>query len=237
VKWLTLAAALMAACSTGHAAAASRGESIGGKEFRLSSPDGYVDLCAQDSEAAQAFAQEVPPANEFLGCYTTPSDLEAWATRAGGVFESYLVVSVMKDTIGRTVSPAEFAAFRRQVNAQVSTLHEKLAPLLEDHISKVEKATSEKEGVAIRVEPGQTVPLGVFDEAENYIASAWLVSNQFFVDDTPILSSKIRISTAVLVHGKVLVLFTIGEYRQASDTKRYQDIARGWRARVIADNT
>lgn len=237
VKWLTLAVALLAACSTGQADPSSRTASIGGKEFRLPAPAGYVDFCSQDREAAEVIALEVPPVNEFLDCYTTPGDLEAWTARAGGVFESYVTVSVMKSTIGRTVSPAEFAAFRRRMNAQVSTLHEEHAALLEGPVEEFEKAISAKEGVTIRVEPGQIVPLGVFDEADNYIASAWLASKQIFVDDKQARSSKVSISTAVLVRGKVLVLSTIGEYRQASDIERYQDMARAWRAQVIAENT
>lgn len=237
MKCLALGVALLAACSTGHAAPALRTTSIGGKEFRLSPPAGYVDFCSQDREAAEVIALEVPPVNQFLACYTTPGDFEAWTARAGGVFESYVVVSVMKTTVGRTVSPAEFAAFRRRMNAQVSTLHEKHAALLEGPVETIEKAISGKQGVKIRVEPGRIVPLGVFDEAENYIASAWLASKQIFVDERPTTSSKVSISTAVLVRGKVLVLSTIGEYRQASDVERYQDISRAWRARVIADNT
>jgi hypothetical protein len=237
VKWLTLGVALLAACSTGQAAAASRTTSIGGKEFRLPAPAGYVELCSQNTEVAEVIALEVPPVNEFLGCYTTPRDFEAWTARAGGVFESYLVVSVMKSTIGRTVAPAEFAAFRRRMNAQVSTLHETHAALLKGPVEAVEKAISADEGVTIRVEPGQIVPLGVFDEDSNYLASSWLASKQIFVDDKPVTSSKVSISTAVLVRGKVLVLSTVGEFRQPSDIKRYQDIARAWRAQVIADNT
>ena len=237
MKWLTLRVALFAACSTGQAAAASRTTFIGGEEFRLPAPAGYVEFCSHNREAAEVIALEVPPDNEFLGCYTTPGDFKAWTARAGGVFESYVVASVMKSTIGRIVSPAEFAAFRRRMNAQVSTLHETHAALLKGPVEKFEKAISLKEGLTIRVEPGQIVPLGVFDEAENYLASAWLASKQIFVDDKPVVSSKVSISTAVLVRGKVLVLSTVGEYRQPSDIKRYQDIARAWRAQVISDNT
>ncbi len=92
MKRSTLVVSLMAACSTGYAAASSRTTSIGGKEFRLSSPADCVDLCSQYSESAQAIALEVPPVNEFLGCYTTPADFNAWTARTGGVFESILVV-------------------------------------------------------------------------------------------------------------------------------------------------
>lgn len=237
MKWLILVVALLAACSTGHAAPSSPTTSIGGKQLMLSAPAGYVEFCSQDRAAAEVIALEVPPVNEFLSCYTTPGDFEAWTSRAGGVFESYVVVSVMKSTIGRTVSSAEFAAFRRSMNAQVSTLHEKHAALLEGPVKEFEKAISAKQGMTIRVEPGQIVPLGVIDEAENYIASAWLASKQIFVDDEPTTSSKVSISTAVLVRGKVLVLSTTGEYRQASDIRRYQDIARAWRAQIIAENT
>jgi hypothetical protein len=211
--------------------------SIGGTEFRLSVPAGYVDLCSQDAEAARVFALEVPPVNEFLSCYTTPGDFEAWTSRVGGVFESVLVVAVMKSSIGRTVSPAEFAAFRRRINAEVSTLRDRFAPLFENPIGKPENGVSARESLTIRVEPGQTVPLGVFDEARNCIASVWLASNQYSVDNETTVSRKVSISTAILVQGKVLVLSTTGEYRQASDIRKYQDIARGWRARLIADNT
>jgi hypothetical protein len=131
----------------------------------------------------------------------------------------------MKGSTGRTGAPAEFAVFRRQMNAQVSTLHDRLAPFLKDQIGKVEKAMSAKAGTTIRIEPGQTVPPGVFDEAENSIASAWLASNQYSVGNTTTFCTNVTISTATLVKEKVLVLSTTGRYRQASDIERYQDIA------------
>lgn len=237
VKWLALVLALVGAFSAGNAAESSRTATIGGKEFRFSTPTGFVEVCSTDAAAASVLAHEVPPTNQLVGCYATRSDVDAWTNRTGGVFESYLVTSVMKDTIGRTVSSAEFAAFRRQMNAQVATLHEKLAPSLKEQIKQAEKEISATNGVTIRFESGQIVPLGVFDEGEGYIASAWLVSNQFSVDGKPTTANKVRISTAVLVHGKVLVLFTNGEYRQASDIRKYQDIARTWRKTVIAENT
>ena len=123
------------------------------------------------------------------------------------------------------------------MKAQVLTLYDNLTPLLKNQIENAEKVISAKEGMTIRIELGQTVPLGVFDEADNYIASAWIASNQYSVDNKTTISRKVSISTAILVQGKVLVLSTTGEYRQASDIRRYQDIARGWRARAIADNT
>jgi hypothetical protein len=220
----------------GLAASETTSETIGGTKISLPYPDGYVDLCSTDADAASDFVLAIPPTNQLLGCYTTPRDYAEWKSGSGGVFSSHLISSVVKQTINGNVTSEQFGAFKQQAKASIDTLYASMAPQIREQLDKAVASIAQKYSAKVEIAPGAVVPLGVFDEGQNHFSSIWLASADVSSSDGVVKSKKVQISSTVLSKGKVFVLFTYGEYLELTDIEKYKNVAKAWVSAFTKEN-
>ena len=224
-------------CCQALAASPTFGTSqVGDTRVVLAYPQGYVDLCGKDKDAAELILPMVPETNRAVGCYSTADDYSEWINRVGGRFRSYLIASIMKASEGGKVSTGDFLAFHDSVRAQHKVMYQKLAPEIQSQIDIYAARVSAKSGLDIQTKLGEVLPIGVFDEAPNRFSSVWIAHAKHVTGDSTIDGSQVQISSAVLLKGRVFVLFTYGKYISPASIEQYKQIAAGWAAQFIDAN-
>jgi len=233
--YVLLAAALWSGSSASEAAPQT--VKIGSSVVTLDSPPEYVDFCGVDKDAAKLFPSFIPQDNALLSCYTTPTDLKEWKNNEGGVFRSYLIATVMKGTINRTMSLNDLRAFRAQMAASLDTLYTQLEPQIRKQIDKTSATVSKEMGTAVSTKVESVTPVGIFDTNEASFSTVWITTSNHKVSNATISDTQVQVSSIVLVKGKALVLFTYGRFDTPEDVEMYKAVARAWVAKVQSENT
>jgi len=198
-------------------------------------PDGYVDFCRIDVEAAQLFPAFIPQENVFVGCATTPLDLVEWQNNVGGDFRSYLIATMVRGTANGRVSEAQFSAFANGLKQQMPAMDDR-REWIEQRLDQSSAAIAETLGSETRTKVARVVALGFFDEGPGKISAAWIVDATHMIAGRTIEAQQVQVSSSLLIDGRVYVLFTYGRYEKPSDVERYKDIATAWAGEFLQSN-
>jgi hypothetical protein len=142
----------------------------------------------------------------------------------------------MRGTVRGGATEADFATFKSQFKQAVDQAYASLDPELTKHLKDVSANLSDKYKARIEVKSEGSVPLGVFDESDQHLSSAWLAKSRYLVGDKETTSTQVQISTSVLANGKVFVLSTYGEYNSNGDIEKYEKVAKAWTVVFLTQN-
>jgi hypothetical protein len=230
----------IAACaliiSTGAYATNPHTVNIGRVALALPYPETFKDLCSVDKRAREIFSVSVPPTNQMIGCFVTVKDFEEYFQRAGGVYSSYLIASVMSSTKSAMVSTAEFGKYKRDLKNNLHILIKKYQPDISRQLQKAEGMVSDSIGLDTEIQIGEMCPLGVYQEEPNLISTVWLTKATVTVGKKKVNSTQVQTSSVMLIRGSVFIFFGYREYKNKEDIEKLKQTASQWMAQLKVAN-
>ena len=115
-------------------------------------------------------------------------------------------------------------------------MYETLRPEMKSALADASRKIGEKYDVAIETNIGEVIPLGSFDESDKHLSTVWLADTSYEINGEITKSKQVQVSTAIFAGARVFVLFTYGEYGNASDVEKYKAIAKEWTKVFLRDN-
>lgn len=209
---------------------------VGQMALVLPYPDTHKDLCSVDKRAHEIFSVSVPAANEMIGCFITAKDYEEYFQRAGGVYSSYLIASVMSATKSARVSSGEFAKYKNDLKSNLHTLLEQYSPDIRHQLQKAEGMASNSIGLDTRIQIGEAYPLGVYQEEPNLISTVWLAKSTVTVGKEKVNSTQVQTSSVMFIRGSVFVFFGYREYKNKDDIEKLKQTASMWMTQLKLAN-
>lgn len=195
---------------------------IGGEHVMLSPPSGFTEPREADPEIGRLAEGFVAPAMELVALFVPPKDVESFARDRRFSPARYVMVQVVKETIGSSISPREFAAAVAADSPSLDTRRlQRLigaAPALSQWLEAASAAPSsvtEVQGARVRSE-------GILEQTDRSISMGSIAEASAPEGS----SSRVVVTSLVLVKGRVLVVLTYGAYDKSDDVAATHETAR-----------
>jgi hypothetical protein len=209
-------------------------ETVGGVEFTLPIPPGYLAPAATPKAVHDMMEHALPPTNHLVTVMLTQQFLDE--LRAGN----------MRATKSRYLAVQSFPAFdqsglTQEVFDQLKTVfRNQSAQLLEQAKSIIDDSTNRVSGdvgkltgdSSAQVKSSDLHTLGIFDEQPDSISLAAVQSLSASARDKQIQMKQAMGMTALLIHGKVLMVSFYSSYDSQADVDWVEDQARAWARRM-----
>lgn len=188
----------------------------------LSPPSGFTEPREADPEIGRLAEGFVAPAMELVALFVPPKDVESFARDRRFSPARYVMVQVVKETIGSSISPREFAAAVAADSPSLDTRRlQRLigaAPALSQWLEAASAAPSsvtEVQGARVRSE-------GILEQTDRSISMGSIAEASAPEGS----SSRVVVTSLVLVKGRVLVVLTYGAYDKSDDVAATHETAR-----------
>lgn len=206
---------------------------VGEERVVLSAPSGFVEPRRTEPELARLAEGFVAPAMELLALFVPPKDVESFARDQRFSPARYVMVQVVRQSVGSSLSAAEFAAANSAGSAPLDTrrLQRLLGagPALSQWLEASAAAPSsvtEVQGARVRSE-------GILDQTDRSISMGAIAEMRAGAEAA---SSRVVVTSLVLVKGRVLIVYTYGAYDKPDDVAATHETARQVVRNLVNEN-
>jgi len=221
---------LAVACGAALAQPGFVGVPVGEATVLISYPRGFT--LVDSSHDLQRIAEEsIPPSNRLVAYFARRSDLRARSQGKLASFNRYFLVQTLRKIEDQSFSAADFARLRGIAKNQQSEALAKLEPRLAELSHDLEKHRSADAGTLPRLQVGDIVPLGIYQDSESCV-SFGAMSRAQSADDRTVLN----VTSIVTVKGKVLFLYTYASVAGRKDVEWAKHASATWSNDVVALN-
>ncbi|MCP3981152.1 MAG: hypothetical protein GY716_17780 [bacterium] len=205
---------------------------VGGAKVTVPSVEGYVDACSVDERIESLAKTLTPHSNELISCFFTSEDFDELRTTGGPKLSPYFLLQVMTASKGGGISQAHFDAFATQLETMFGAQFEKFwqenKKAIGEQIERAEVEGAAFIGADVELEVGQMAPIETTRVAENQVTSVWMTQGGGTAAGVTISIKQVQTSTALLIDGRVIVLFAYQRYEKPSDADALKTLTQQW---------
>jgi hypothetical protein len=202
---------------------------LGGAEFSIPVPDGFVRVDGIHAGVDQALQASVPAGNVLLACFGAMEELPS-VRQGQPPAGRTLSLQTLRSVPSAGMTLAEF----QQVKQSIHTEMDQLIARHQDQLRALEKQEGERMSQQWK-EPAEykivnVAPLGVFDESEHSISFSLLSTRQIRMQGRPApLEFQVAISAStLLLEGKVLYAYCVSPYQSPEDLRWTRERLGRW---------
>lgn len=206
---------------------------VGGERIVLSAPSGLIEPRQAEPEIARLAEGFVAPAMELLALFVSPKDVESFSHDRRFSPARYVMVQVVRQTAGSSISPQEFAAAKASDSAPLDT--RRLQHLLGagPSLSQWLEASSASPSSMTEVQGARVRSEGVLEQTDRSISMGAIAEINATPEGSP---SRVVVTSLVLVKGRVLVAYTYGTYDKSDDVASTHETARQVVRNLVNEN-
>lgn len=190
---------------------------IGGVEMSIKSPEGFVEISDISPQTRNIMEKFVPPTNRLLGLFVTQDDLARIHNGSGPEMNRYMMLQTNRQLEAMRISDSDFGQLSNQVREQQFTLMKKHRGEIDELVDHASKRFSDEYDTKFKVEVGEQLPLGVFNDQPAAIGIGFLGRYQIDVEGEMIDSVVASGVSYVLHENKLLYMYVYSSYRDTAD--------------------
>jgi len=202
--------------------------------------EGFIDACSNDKDLSSLVSSMIPASKEMITCFLTPIDYKAFKSTGGGRISTFFILQIMTATRDGGVSQEQFDAFvsslEVQFGDQFEAFWESHKAELDASLDRARAAAGELVGREVKLELGQHAPIETIRASARLFLTVWLSRTRGQVAGKEVDSSQVQTSAALLVRGRVLVLFGNRRYEDGADVETLKALTRDWATMILTAN-
>lgn len=214
------------------ALAANSSVNIGGKEFIISIPEGYVDACGKNIEIKKIFMTTESPGTSLKECFLATSDYEKFPEIDEYSTNPALRLLTFDSFENEYVDNSYFKILKKRIieeqgsfrNGVPLELRQKMTLVLEGQVKKHNKLTNDSWNASLN----EIFSLGVVRSTEHNIVYAVLKEYELSKNSEIELFYQISIGNIVNKAGKILLLIVDKELSKDNDINQSIKLANDW---------
>ena len=168
----------------------------------------------------------------MITCFLTPEDFKEIRSTGGRDLSPYFILQVMTVSRNGGISQAQFDAFATTLETKFGDQFEEFWQSrkadIDANLDRAEGSLSEFLGSEVELEIGQPAPLETTRVSDTEVMSVWMSKMSGTVEGQTIVSRQVQTSTALLVKGRVIVLFGYQRYKDAADIESLKKLTAEW---------
>lgn len=214
------------------ALAANSSVNIGGKEFIISIPEGYVDACGKNIEIKKIFMTTESPGTSLKECFLVTSDYEKFPEIDEYSTNPALRLLTFDSFENEYVDNSYFKILKKRIieeqgsfrNGVPLELRQKMTLVLEGQVKKHNKLTNDSWNASLN----EIFSLGVVRSTEHNIVYGFLKEYELSKNSEIELFYQISIANIVNKAGKILLLIVDKELSKDNDINQSIKLANDW---------
>jgi hypothetical protein len=209
--------------------------SAGDGQLVLSAPAGLVEPRQEEPEIGKLAEGFVAPAMKLLAVFVSPTDLEAFRRTRQFTPVRYVIIEAPEGEAARAVSRGEFLLAARSEEGE-GAASSRVARLIgaDAALSRWLDAVSRKAGEVTEVAEMKVRSEGVLEQTDRSLSLGAIAD--VASPSAAAVSSRVVVTSIVLVRGKVLVVYSYGYYDKPDDVVSVHEIARQTVRNLINEN-
>lgn len=209
---------------------------LGGKVLLIPAPDGYGEVTAQYESIKTMLASTEPPQNELLAGYVPDSDVSLLKNGKAPVFERYAKISVVRETKERDITRAEFSAVAAFIRGNDKKLLVMDSPESKEVLREFDKSISEQSSKEVKTTPGETTPLGTYNDKPDLFSTMFLGNIKREVDGDVKTYHVLATLNILHVKDRLLSVATYRGYHSEADVEALKTFTTTWVNSILAAN-
>lgn len=209
---------------------------IGSQAVRIPVPPGFVETSRRSQDLWAEILAFTAGDARIIAHFVPDKDITEFEKGVTVVFKQFLLVQTPRRAEALVTTQVQFDKLRAGTVALQADFSQKLEPRLVTELDRVSKAVSSNQSAAVRVRPGEIVPVSV--DRNDARVLIYTVLSQVGESESKSNTSQIMVTSTAycFVAGKVLMLAAYRHFRTPQDLQASRTQVTTWANSVLASN-
>lgn len=209
---------------------------IDGQEIKIQAPVGFYEISSLSPETRRIVETLTPPTNRLLAVFVSEEDLGRILKGESPVLNRTVLLQVNRELENIKFTNELFLQLVNLIKKQQNTLLSETKSKVNSVLDNAGKTFSKKFDVQLKIEVGEQVPLGIFNDKPKVLAFASLSKYEIKVEDEKVDLVRVIGSSLILLKGRMFYAYINSDYKTKNDVNWIKSKSKKWADSLLRSN-